>query len=32
MSKPAFAGYRTTNLFSYDAALREHGSRLIWLD
>ena len=32
MSKPTPARYRTTNWSSYNAALRKHGSLLIWLD
>ena len=32
MSKPAPAIYRTTNWRGYNAALRERGSLLIWLD
>jgi len=32
MSKPPPARYRTTNWSSYNAALRERGSMLIWVD
>ena len=32
MSKPPPARYRTTNWFSYNAALRRRGSMLIWVD
>ena len=32
MTKPSAARYRTTNWSSYNAALRERGSLLIWLD
>ena len=32
MTKPSAARYRTTNWFSYNAALRRRGLLLIWLD
>jgi len=32
MTKPAPARYRTTNRRSYNDALRQRGSLLIWLD
>ena len=32
MSKPALPTYRTTNWRSYNAALRQRGSLLVWFD
>ena len=32
MSKPVPVTYRTTNWRSYDAALRQRGSLLVWFD